>query len=274
MSKSLVITFQTQLFFISSWFAIIRTVIRIVTYQLPYSLDIDLSSACWRPPTTKVIFQSLIPLFKTLVPQKKARIRVMMLSPYTCWSISSACDRVFRSGKKKDFFVPWCSKNERPGKEKCKQKYMNKMPWLQKVKITVIYEDHWICFQTFIVWALLLIIHTWNSSPLRSNLLWLQCTCCTVPSIFGKSHGSPLVWACQWPSLQPLSSPQLSHNDSLWALGIIKSHREQGQIIGRLMNWLDSHLAQIVHDKDGVVDWCIVLVEMPLTRFEECWPLP
>ena len=22
---------------------------------------------------------------------------------------------------------------------------------------------------------------------------------------------------------------------------------------------------------DGVVDWCIVLVEMPLTRFEECW---
>ena len=22
------------------------------------------------------------------------------------------------------------------------------------------------------------------------------------------------------------------------------------------------------------MDWCIVLVEMPLTRFEECWPLP
>ena len=29
-----------------------------------------------------------------------------------------------------------------------------------------------------------------------------------------------------------------------------------------------------VCDKDGVVDWCIVLLEMPLTRFEECWPLP
>ena len=27
-------------------------------------------------------------------------------------------------------------------------------------------------------------------------------------------------------------------------------------------------------DKDGVVDWYIVVVEMPLTRFEECWPLP
>ena len=38
---------------------------------------------------------------------------------------------------------------------------------------------------------------------------------------------SPLVWACQWPSSQPLSSTQLSHNDSLWAQGISKSHREQ-----------------------------------------------
>ena len=39
-------------------------------------------------------------------------------------------------------------------------------------------------------------------------------------------------------------------------------------------NCLDAHLGQIVCDKDGVVDWCIVLVEMPLTRFEECWPFP
>ena len=36
------------------------------------------------------------------------------------------------------------------------------------------------------------------------------------------------MWACQWPWSQPLSSPQLSHNDSLWAKGITKSHREQG----------------------------------------------
>ena len=33
--------------------------------------------------------------------------------------------------------------------------------------------------------------------------------------------------------------------------------------IGRVRNCLDAHLAQIV----------CVLVEMPLTRFEECWPL-
>ena len=44
--------------------------------------------------------------------------------------------------------------------------------------------------------------------------------------------------------------------------------------IGGVRNCLDAHLGQIVCDKDGVVDWCIVLVEMPLTRFEECWPLP
>ena len=67
------------------------------------------------------------------------------------------------------------------------------------------------------VWALLLIVHTWKSSPLRSNLLLLKCTCCTVPATSWRPHGRPLVWACQWPSSQPLSSPQLSHNDSLWA---------------------------------------------------------
>ena len=78
------------------------------------------------------------------------------------------------------------------------------------------YEVLSISFQTFFVWALLLIVHTWNSSPLWSNLLRLQCTCCTIPTPSGRPHGSPLVWTYQWPSLQPLSSPQLSHNDSLW----------------------------------------------------------
>ena len=79
------------------------------------------------------------------------------------------------------------------------------------------YEGHPISFQTFFVWALLLIVHSWTSSPLPSNLLWLQGTCCTVLTTSGRPHGRPLVWACQWPSLKPLSSPQLSHNDSLWA---------------------------------------------------------
>ena len=84
-------------------------------------------------------------------------------------------------------------------------------------------------FPDFFVWALLLIVHTWNSTLLRSYLLRLQCTCCTVPTTSRSPHGSPLQWACQWPSSQPLSPPQLSHNDdSLWAWGITKSHREQG----------------------------------------------
>ena len=54
------------------------------------------------------------------------------------------------------------------------------------------------------MWALLLIVHTWNSSPLRSNLLRLQCTCCTIPTTSRRPHGSPLVWACQWPPSQHL----------------------------------------------------------------------
>ena len=44
--------------------------------------------------------------------------------------------------------------------------------------------------------------------------------------------------------------------------------------IGRVRNCFDAHLGQIVCDKDGVVDWCIVLVESPLTRFEDYWSLP
>ena len=44
--------------------------------------------------------------------------------------------------------------------------------------------------------------------------------------------------------------------------------------MGTVGNCLDASLGQVVCDKDGVVDWCIILVEMPLTRFEEGWPLP
>ena len=84
------------------------------------------------------------------------------------------------------------------------------------IYIYIYTQGAYVSLQTFFVWALLLIVHTWNSSSFQSNLLWLQCTC-TVPTTSGRPHGSPLVWACQWPSSQPFSSPQLSHNDSLWA---------------------------------------------------------
>ena len=80
-----------------------------------------------------------------------------------------------------------------------------------------IYEDHLISFQNIFVWALLLRVHTWNSSILRSNLFRLQCTCCAVPTTSRRPYRSPLVWARQWLSSQPLLFPQLSHNDSLWA---------------------------------------------------------
>ena len=68
----------------------------------------------------------------------------------------------------------------------------------------------------FFVWALLLIVHTWNSIPLWSNRLRQQCTCSTVPTTSSRPHGSPLVWACQWPSSEPPSSPQFFYNDSFW----------------------------------------------------------
>ena len=47
----------------------------------------------------------------------------------------------------------------------------------------------------------------------------------------------------------------------------------KGWTIGKVRNCLDPNLGQIVCDKGGVVNWCIVLMEMPLTQFEECWPL-
>ena len=43
---------------------------------------------------------------------------------------------------------------------------------------------------------------------------------------------------------------------------------------GTVENCFDAHLGQIVCDKDRVVDLSIVLMEMQLSRFEECWPLP
>ena len=101
-------------------------------------------------------------------------------------------------------------------------------------------------------------------TPAAMHLLY-----CSTTS--GRLHGSPLVWACQWPLSQPLSSPQLSHNNSLWALGIRKSHREQGLDYreGEELSWCPFWSNSLWQG------WsCIVLVEMPLTRFEEYCPLP
>ena len=129
-------------------------------------------------------------------------------------------------------------------------------------------------FPDFFVWALLLIVHTWNFSLLRSNLLRLQCTCSIVPKILEDPmevllcerandlrHSLFHLLNCLITTASELRKPPKVTGIKVWT-------------VGRLRNCLDVHLGQIVCDKDGDVDWCIVLVEMPLTRFEECWPLP
>ena len=100
---------------------------------------------------------------------------------------------------------------------------------------------------------------TWNSSPLRSSLFRLQCTCCTVPTTSGRPHGSPLVWVYQWHSSQLISSPQLSHNDSLWALGMSTTHGEQGLDYseGEEMSWCPSWSSSLWQR------WCCGLVHCP-----------
>ena len=114
-----------------------------------------------------------------------------------------------------------------------------------------IYEVHTVSFQTFFVWVLLLIVHTWNSSPLLSNLLRLQCTCFTVPTSSARPHGSPLVWECQWPSSQHLSSPQLSHNNSQmgkWCVG--GGVTEKGRDI-----WWRRKRLKVKKEKEGLTDF-------------------
>ena len=127
-------------------------------------------------------------------------------------------------------------------------------------------------FTDFFVRALLLIVHTWNSCPLRSNLLGIQCTCCTVLTTSGRLHGSPLCVSVSMIFVRAsLISSIVSYRHPL---NNQKSQAGRVWTIERVKNCLDAHLGQIVCDKDGIVDWCIVLLEMPLTRFEECWPLP
>ena len=151
--------------------------------------------------------------------------RSWLFTGHICWWFSFPNRK---KNKKKTFYIPpWKKKsfNTLCSVTKCIIVLKNDFvitktffyQWNEKVIALPYIRGSLNKFPDFFIWALLLIVHTWNSSPLWSNLFWLQCTCCTVPTTSGRPHGSSLVWACQWPSSQPLSSPQLSHNDSLWA---------------------------------------------------------
>ena len=90
-------------FFMSHWLAIIVNSQPIIaTRHLPTLLDVDLSPACWKPPHS----QSHLSLpHDPLVPLKNTRVRNMVLSLCTCWSISSACDSFPQPDQKFQFYL-------------------------------------------------------------------------------------------------------------------------------------------------------------------------
>ena len=139
------------------------------------------------------------------------------------------------------------------------------------------YEGHSISLRTFFffVLALLLIIHTWNSSPLQSNLFRLKSTCHTAPTT---SVRPPIeVILCERVNDLRQSLFHLLNCIITTASELREEAKVTGSkvwTIGTVTNCLHAYLGQIVCDKDGVVNWYIVLMEMPLTRFQECWPLP
>ena len=131
-----------------------------------------------------------------------------------------------------------------------------------------IYENHLISFQTFFLWALLLTHETLVTFEVISS----GCNALVVPF-----QDLMEVLLCQ--RVNDLHHSLFHHLNCL--ITTASEFRELAKItegkvwtIGRMRNCLDPHLGQIVCDKNGVVDWCIVLVEMPQSRFEECWPLP
>ena len=101
----------------------------------------------------------------------------------------------------------------------------------------------------FFVWALLLIVHTWNSRPLQSNLLRLQSTCWKVPTTSGRPHGSKKKrdhqkfcgWVCcVWRSWVWESQHASPGNYVSWCLGHSSRssfHRRSQEQEQRDLNW-------------------------------------
>ena len=115
----------------------------------------------------------------------------------------------------------------------------------------------------------LLIVHTLNSSPFRSNILRLQ----TLVGMFQQIlEGTMEVLLCE--RINDLRHSLFNLLNCLITTACELKSGSKVLTIGRVRNCLDAYFGQIVCYKDGVVDWCIVPVEMPLTRFEECWSLP
>ena len=128
-------------------------------------------------------------------------------------------------------------------------------------------------FPDIFVWALLLIVHTWNSCPLEVISSGFNALVVRFQQLL---EGPMENLLCE--SVNDLRLSLFNLLNCL--ITTVSELRESAKVteskvwtIGRLRNCLEAHLGQIVCNKDGVVDWGIVLVEMPLIQFEECWPL-
>ena len=110
-------------------------------------------------------------------------------------------------------------------------------------------------------------VQTWNSSSLRSNLVRLNAL---VLPFQGLLEGWMEVLLRERANDLRQSLFHLHNCLITTASELRKLPKVIGSkvwTIGTVRNCLDVHLCQIVCDNDRVVDWCIVLVEMQLTRF-------
>ena len=132
------------------------------------------------------------------------------------------------------------------------------------------YEVHTISFKSFFVGALSLIVHTWNSS-LYFEVISSGCNALVVPFqqlpegpievlLYDLRHSLFYLLNCLITTASELKELAKVTESKVWT-------------IGRLRNCLDAHLGKISWQ-----GWSCGLVhcqkEMPLTRFDECWPLP
>ena len=81
----------------------------ITIHHLPYSVDLDLSPVCRRPPASGVIFHLLIPLIESLVPLKNICSSWCYLHTHAA-AFQVLVTELFPTRPKiSGLFIAWCS---------------------------------------------------------------------------------------------------------------------------------------------------------------------